>query len=1022
MPRITNPEPEKKNLISFITYPVTPLYELFTQYTAPTRTIYTDYRDFQRWLDGHTITDNLVKNAQTLLASPKTYDLCEGDPSQLDFITHPLFYLLVMCMCFIMGIYVFTYAVKLYEFAIWCGETSRFAYSWILYHGNQIVTSPANLRTIFANMPLITTSKLRNHTHPDSAKERNSALTSMLAFAQLIGRAPYIVAQSRADQRNSRPGSRSYFFAKDLGMEPSNTKPGPNDIIIINDVDYYIDMPYLLANNCNPVLLTGFYPELLTAAQGEFAYTCDSAGKYSYAISGGSEYSHHVWLYDKDVITCYNKLFGIPYSSTTYVIDRRPTSFAHQMVLLSPIAKYGLLSTLTYWFLQYDTLTRFNPVTSTHLLAHKQTNEGRFVQVSRVNSYTTVEIPVETFDTIQNSFLTSKNVTRASVQSVLINTHYDSDNLTPEQASFVLYDYFLTQHPSTSFKEYLTKISARMLSVLQSMPLPPTIFPNLPVSRPYTFKQPDDDAKPNMTPFMAPIINGAFIPLTTKSNEEAAIKERITDLQKDVPVTPYLLAEIQNFVNLLYPVPHQLHPVDIDTVYEKQHKPSQRAILKQADTDLAPEAIAKSFIKAEAYPEPKAPRVITTVNGPDKIAWSQFLYALADDAKRIPCYAFGRKPFELYQAFALSVSIALHFIKLTDFSKYDGTYSLPLRMLERAVLLRAFAVEFHDIILEKHTRMFNLPGVGRLGTRYNTKDSRNSGEPGTSFFNTIANMFTVYLGFRATAGPNGEYLTPEDAYEQTLKGMFGGDDGKANDLEDQPFLKACTMLGLKAKINNIRRGDLGVEFLARCFTRDVWFGNPSNCCDPARQLSKFHVSVNRPENISPETILLEKCTSFALTDGNTPVIGPFAKRVVHIAQTDYRFHLSPNSSYLASLVESGVSLYDGPELFCNEPHDDYLEIFFSKLPNFSVDTFQYWLEPLNSLTHALSPPLCQETETVAAHPTLPLVVDDTIIPPKQATNDLKPNKHSQRRAAKVSAPPKLTRSEAAKPAKDLEAV
>ena len=144
---------------------------------------------------------------------------------------------------------------------------------------------------------------------------------------------------------------------------------------------------------------------------------------------------------------------------------------------------------------------------------------------------------------------------------------------------------------------------------------------------------------------MPSLITPGYVPNNCQSNDQRAVHARIEAIQTNQPVTPNTLKYIDEFVRLLTAgMRHRLTPVDVDAVWDKQSRPSQRQLLTKALTWSQPNRVNKAFMKKEAYGEIKDPRVISTINPQDKLNYSRFMYAVTDWLKDHTWYAFGLTP------------------------------------------------------------------------------------------------------------------------------------------------------------------------------------------------------------------------------------------------------------------------------------------------------------------------------------------------------------------------------------------
>jgi len=483
------------------------------------------------------------------------------------------------------------------------------------------------------------------------------------------------------------------------------------------------------------------------------------------------------------------------------------------------------------------------------------------------------------------------------------------------------------------------------------------------------------ESKQTLLAFMSPIIHGAFSPLLSASNEEACISGRITNLvhkRGELTLTEFLNRVMNEFVDLLLPEKHVMEPVDLDEVYERQNRPTQRQIL-DASMPNEPERIIKSFIKKEAYQEPKEPRPISTINGVDKRDYSSYIYPLADHIKSMDWYAFGKTPVNIANRITEVLSEASSAVN-TDFSRFDGRVSELLRDLERRVLIAAFRSCYAHVISELHSSQFNQPAIGTLGTRYNTGYARASGSPETAAFNSIANAFVAYLTFRMTR-LNGGFITPSEAWKRL--GLYGGDDGLTADVDPATYSKASSLLGLKLDVELINRGCEGISFLSRMYGPHVWYGDANSCSDLPRQLSKIHTTVQLPPNVSSLDKLLEKARAFYLTDANTPILGEFVSRIISLHGKCIEMQDS------TARMRSWNSLFPKDVQYPNIDHDwmeAYAERALGKF-GFDFELFRSWLSSVKRLEDFLSPPLCAEPKEPEVK--VPMVVDEDVVEPKR---------------------------------------
>jgi len=564
----------------------------------------------------------------------------------------------------------------------------------------------------------------------------------------------------------------------------------------------------------------------------------------------------------------------------------------------------------------------------------------------------------------------------------------------------------LGAHPTDVVAATTIKQTAAVLTAFHRAavgPKPDVVFPvSLAIHR-YQYNGFDSEAKPSMVAFMSPFLHEAFSPDRSRGNEQRGVDKRIVAVKNDTPVTPLLHKMMADFLTGLIPVPHSLHPTDVDAVYDHMDRPAQRRLLTDSETLVSHFIrIIKAFVKVEAYAKPGDPRLISTINPVDKRDYSRYMYPFSKLLAQQPWYAFSRAPNAIAAKVADVCSDAVNVTK-TDFSRLDGTIAPVLRELERQTLLRAFHPSHANALIDLHGSQYNLRAVTTMGVRYETGTARASGSPETSAFNSIDNAFCCYLALRMTKR-NGAFLDHAEAWAELLRNLFGGDDGLVRNLPKENLERAATMLGLTIKAEPVARGSFGVMFLARVYSPNVWFGDSNSCCDLQRQLSKFHVTSVLPSNVTAWQKLVQKARSFNDSDSNTPIIGPFCRKVVAMSQGVV---LDPEQIH----TESYNSRFPTDVQYPNEPAD-WMVAYAADL-DLDGARFNYWLQRATVQRDFLAPPLLTAPRPLNLPSDAVVVVDDVVYRPpppsvpaisveQPRVNVLQSNSRHQRRAQRAA--------------------
>lgn len=815
--------------------------------------------------------------------------------------------------------------------------------TWVLnmlaYRDNRFQAA----RSEFRQLPAPPANPKANHPHGQLAADRELARKFAVTYCALLGYEPYMVCESPSEQEFELKGNREYYWTKDTQAFPHNDPVTDEDLLISIDCDYYLDMNSFLISHGRPMLLYTIIPESVACNSKEYAFTFDADSNIVYRTTGGSTYRHVLWNYNNDVIQVHASNWS-PYiyhevTSMAIQVEVKRISPHHYMVLLLPFAKWKGVFGLIHRLLSGNPLSLlkvvFGQFTRLDIMSNF-TDPSLYRSTGMVNGYHCANIPAQSDSLFAQMAATgSQKLTQVQIISQLTNPNDTIDNTMREQVVA------LQAYHNSGRNDLPDHVSVQIQSnTMLRYQFNPNRF--------------DPEAKSSLEEFMQPFMIGCYVPDRTKQNEQAAVDKRVTAMRTFEYPTKFTLKCMKEFLSFMIPEPHTLHPVDYDEVFERQARPSQRSILNHASMLTRAKRMIKAFLKSESYDEAKAPRIISTVNDLDKLRYSSYMYAVAELLKRTPWYAFGKTPKEI-SVHVASVAMRAKRLNMGDISKMDGSISPSLRVFERALLLRAFPPCYHKEIIELHDAQFNIPAVTTSGVRYQLHTARASGASETAPLNSADNGYASYCAARLP-DEEGNCLSAREAYASL--GLFGGDDSINVDTCERNLVRAYKILGLTLKSKVIERGEAGVEFLARQYSPRVWLGAEDNCCSLPRQLVKFHTCVKTSNKLSPTGKLIEKCLAFWLTDQNTPIIGPFACKVLALAGVN---PVAVDVETLQLKMLPYWTMYDKTDQFPNNNTDLWMDEYLNKcLPNFDQHKFVAWVNSLESLEAALKPPLFME--------------------------------------------------------------
>jgi hypothetical protein len=794
--------------------------------------------------------------------------------------------------------------------------------SRVVSSGRIELCSVQKIRKEFREVPCIVGHTSQKHSHPELARNRFQASLMIRSLAATTG---YGIFSHQSANRDRCPGRRDYYWMKDTQVPAVAAEPTDRDLVMIVDTDYYMNMPQYLLEHDNIVVLYTVQPTRAADHCDGMSFWFTKDNQFVMKISGGAEYSHDLWNYGVDVITV-RSMWG--WVTKSYVVERRQLSQHHCLVALIPIGKWIGISSYVTLLLESVSLTRLKPVVGSWSVLNVMDATRNVVSVAECGKPMSADVPIEVDVGLRSIVKVSKQQLTVSV----VESHVTRHGLSREQAA-LLCAYYRETLSDPQCSVYPIQYAVSRFQYVSSV------------------KDIDLDARPSLEAYMSPIYNGAYTPDVTAANEKRCVTERIERLkQPDKEVTPDFIEFVMEFAGKLFPEVGVLVPVDEDEVWLRQARPSQQRTLEEGCVMGDPKRVVKAFQKKEAYVKITDPRNISTINPKDKLMYSRMIYALAEHLKSCPWYAFGQPPAAIAQRVALICCYA-NFVVPSDYHRLDGTINNLCRYLEHVLMMRGFAPSYHDEISNLMRSQHHQKGVGSFGTWYETGFSRLSGSPETAAFNTIVTAFVAFIGYRLSG------MEPDDAYRRL--GIYGGDDGLSADLEESKFIHAAGLVGLRLDYNRLERGQPGVNFLARFYTRDVWFGDETSCCDIKRQLAKFHTTVPKGE-LKPEVKLVEKSYSYYLSDRNTPIIGCFVEKVIELANAQ-GYKLDPREDKYG--LRSYSSLCDAQDQYVNVFHPDFMDHAIRVIPGYNPEIWLEWVASRTQLSEMLCPPMlsCDES-------------------------------------------------------------
>nr|WPR18220.1 MAG: RNA-dependent RNA polymerase [Crogonang virus 45] len=665
-----------------------------------------------------------------------------------------------------------------------------------------------------------------------------------------MGYAPYSISSSNRDVRADNSCLRNFYFSKDLTMQHRADPMGKTHAIKLVDVDYYLDMPTILAM-FKPIFMYTFVPTSLGGSLKDATFYIHD-NQVITNVNGGAMYIHKIWDYESDVLQA-----DFWWGSVVYLVEQQVLDNQRRLIFLNPSRKiYGpfawclpgkRLERKTYLFgktniLRTQRVINDQCVSEVHLAANGSRSACSLSE--EIFSATKIRCDLAKEPSISDveRIFRAHEIPKPDLAAALFIQVYREDKQTLNSQTGVL---------STPCKT----------DTFSYQTLRPLVM---------------EDGKVVGRSLFKPILDSGFIPRKSYNNDVACIEGRIErprNLVKTVP--PFYHKCREEFMRFLIPerLAHTFVPYDEAYVEAQQNRPTQRALAARAKPfSFLHKFVVSSFQKAEVYGKVNFPRNISTVPTDHKLRFSGFTYALADVLKTTKWYAFGLNPAQITEAVRDLTSRQLY-LTTNDFSNYDGSHGEFKTSTDMMIFMRAFAPPYHMEVSKLLSSMTNAPAFTNHGVFYNTGHTVLSGAASTSVCNTIMNALIAYIALRVSG------FSPRDSYENL--GLYGGDDNVNRCIPPETHMRVASKLGYVLKTENVDRGQ-PLSFLGRIFL-DPWTTKAS-VCDVPRRLRNLHLTVV-PSIVPKAVVLRRRAQSYLINDPNTPIITHWAKMILRATTT-----------------------------------------------------------------------------------------------------------------------------------------
>lgn len=773
-------------------------------------------------------------------------------------------------------------------------------------------------REQFINLPFPTVFPPSNHTHASSAKDRQMVSTFVDTYAAALCKVPYYIQRRNRDIQSNRAGSNIIYWSKDSNTESTSIEIEPNHLIVMIHVDFHADMHYLLQRYYGHTwVLFTFLPETVASSDKEFSFTFNSKAEVVFHFSGSASYKHRVWNWWNDTVTVRRGIF-----LDTYLVVRRKIAPHSYIVLLTPFS-------VTVYLPEYTPLTYFDPVIGDDrefVVINSRTTDVHKVTIGKVGCHVFASMTVNQFDSLHCKSNNAPSKIPISVPQVLSNSDIS------KEAVDLAVSYYRNVNKISGVYVFPVEHSVHRVQWNEYVP----------------------EARPSIHPWCSPIIDGCYAPDMTFGNDLEYVRKRILLPQAsriaatDIPMRYHVWGK--EFTDWMFEELGPLVPVDLETVFDHQKRPTQRRILEEALMygNIELETV-RYFMKRESYSKPKAPRPIGQEGGAVKIVSSMIHYAIAEVMESFDWYAGGMTPISIATK-VTSVCTGADVVNCTDLKEYDGSLDEFLNLLTGTIFKQCFEQSYADGIIIDQLATAHRKAKTKEGNSFLTKFNQISGRNDTPTANSIKQLGLIYYALRVLGYDH-------DMACYTLKNhtIVLGDDGLCR-MEARGYEKVASDFNLKLESFEVRPTDYHtrVTFLSRIYPREVFFSSPNSCADLPRALSKVHTSTLEIRNpVMAREKGYMKALSIFLMDPNTPLLSWWAKKVIKDCSNEFSNKTFEPQTWNAR--------HDASVQYPNENIGNWMEEYVQDvLPDFNADALWNWSTSSSACGNVLFPPLCLE--------------------------------------------------------------
>lgn len=714
--------------------------------------------------------------------------------------------------------------------------------------------------------------------HRESAALRAAVTRTFEHVATTCGYQPYFVNHSAATAHHA--GATVYRIPADMKYEMSMDAVGVDMMLIMIDDSPYMDMADVLSYGL-PVLTFDFVPVGVPHKEYTYKYTKEGV---SVRFRGGSEYTHPVWNHG-----AIDKL-SVPYrhgGRITYSVRVRRCESDPNRLMAFYVPEAWLPSCLATMPERLPCRAKYvyNGVVAFSVFAgHDTDDQGSHVVVfGKVNSHTRKWVSVTTADLAElhrDDHIVDARFTLAAYTRVASATDADR-KVGPWLMAHVLKG----RSRSLSDIDFISgtvPVKADMESESDDTPvLHPD--PPVPLGEKFSYGAPDDDQGHKGQRLAGQCISqGAAVPADTRFNAVAGVEQRVLKYTNETPFDDFAKTTAREFVGLVvggnagaaFPLDYS-EMVGAKGSESAKERAYAHADLTGGTDDMGAVSV---FSKIELHALPAYTRQIFSVDPAHNTELGCHVQSQKSFLKGFPCYTIGRTPHEIGSTMSTFGSPRpCDVVVETDYEKFDASTSVDMKkFVSNAVAMELCHPSQRDTLaklLDDETVADCV--IRRFGYNFGVAGAVLSGSAFTSDSNTLHNMFLTYYVYRKVG------LAKITAWDYVVnRCVFHGDDGvvtKPAAISDLDYVSHVGALGFKVKLIPARGGI--VTFIGREWMCDHVVGDVvASIASPRRALARLPFSASRKYDWA--TTLFYKATSYNVTDGDTPLVGDWAKAVL----------------------------------------------------------------------------------------------------------------------------------------------